>query len=158
MLERGLDGHRRLFPGQATDALAFTSNGEFFDVNLWDVNSHGLHGSALWERGDAPSLDSNHFSSGESARWAECKKVALPRRRTRGEMVAVYKDFQERFYNSTEQMHQNYSKKRSHLNAYLQHVFGHRHGVWDYLETGKLPLHERILNDEPPWRKRSRLI
>ena len=30
MLQRGLDGSRRLFPGQAVDALASTSNSEFF--------------------------------------------------------------------------------------------------------------------------------
>ena len=54
----------------------------------------------------------------------------------------------------------------SHLNAHMESVIGHRHGVWDYLHTGELPplrpattplpLHERVLDDEIPMNKRRR--
>ncbi|MDA8583567.1 hypothetical protein N9L68_05020 [bacterium] len=58
------------------------------------------------------------------------------------------------------------NRKRSHLNANMESVFGHRHGVWDYLHTVELlplrlatattPLHERVLDDEIPMNKRRR--
>ena len=72
-------------------------------------------------------------------RQAECQKVAMPRRRNREETLAAYQHFTKWFHDSPEQRSKDHSKKRSCLNAYLEAVFGHRHGVYDYLLTGEVP-------------------
>ena len=53
-------------------------------------------------------------------------------------MQQAYEDFKQRFFNSAEQLLQDQRchKKRSRMQAYLQQVFGHHNGIWDYLETG----------------------
>ena len=79
--------------------------------------------------------------SGETARWAQCTIIASPRQRSRSEMQQAYEDFKQRFHNSAEQLLQDQRchKKRSRMQAYLQQVFGHHNGIWDYLETGVMP-------------------
>jgi hypothetical protein len=83
-------------------------------------------------------------------------------------MVAAFKDFERRFKNMPEQKPKGAWDKRSHPNAHMEAVFGHRHGVLDYLHTGQLPplrpataplpLRKRVLGDEISMRKRRRSI
>ena len=69
-------------------------------------------------------------------RWAECQKIAAPRRRNKKEMLSAYQEFKDSWNRSSEQRGKSHGEKRSHLNAHLEQVCGHRHAVWDYLQTG----------------------
>ena len=72
-------------------------------------------------------------------RWAECQKIAAPRRRNKKEMLSAYQKFKDSWKRSSEQRTKSHDEKRSHMHAHLEAVCGHRHAVWDYLQTGELP-------------------
>ena len=69
-------------------------------------------------------------------RWAECQKIAAPRRRNKKEMLSACQNFKDSWKRSSEQRTKSHDEKRSHMHAHLEAVCGHRHAVWDYLKQG----------------------
>ena len=138
-----------------------------------DVDSgsgRGFHSSAAQPASSAaqPGSSAAQLANYKVWCWAECQKVAMPCKRNREEMIAAFEDFKRRFFDLPEQKSKDPEKKRSRLNAHMEAVFGHCHGVWDYLHTGDLPslhpataplpLHKRVIDDEISMHKRRRSI
>jgi len=63
------------------------------------------------------------------------------RKRYPEEIKAAFEDFKPRFDNFVDQLSQDQrsARKRKRIHAYLTRVFGHHHGMWDYLHTGEMP-------------------
>ena len=57
------------------------------------------------------------------------------------EINAAFEDSKLRFDNFVDQLSQDQrsARKRKRIHAYLIQVFGHHHGMWDYLQTGEMP-------------------
>ena len=74
-------------------------------------------------------------------RIAERQAEEHHRKRYPEEIKAAFEDFKPRFDNFVDQLSQDQRSaiKRTRIHAYLTQVFGHHHGIWDYLHTGEMP-------------------
>ena len=115
-----------------------------------------------------------------AARWARCVEIAgPPAARSRAEIEAAYETIKQKCQIKKRQDDADAGfkgnsvrgRQRSRFHAFLKETFGHHNGVFDYLETGKmpplhcfgatapLPLSERVVESDlgPPFATRRRL-